>query len=98
MTVAGAVASFQDRQNGAVFEVLYKVVLEAVAQRAALRSVKRWSEADVIRDRLTALGIEVKEDKIGTLWRVTDGPWWAGGYIITDLKILVEQERPHDND
>ena len=34
-----------------------------IAERAQLRAAKRFAEADAIRDRLTAMGIEVKDAK-----------------------------------
>ncbi len=93
MSVAEAVASFRARQEDAVHNALYNFVLELVVERATLRAVKRWDEADAVRDKLNRFGIEVKEDKIGCHWSVVGGGWNAGGYIITDLKTLVDMER-----
>ncbi|GAC1586882.1 MAG: hypothetical protein NVS3B21_01320 [Acidimicrobiales bacterium] len=36
--------------------------------RAAARSDKRWSDADVVRDQLIALGVEVRDGAGGTEW------------------------------
>ncbi|HZQ28655.1 MAG TPA: hypothetical protein VFA94_13230 [Acidimicrobiales bacterium] len=39
-------------------------------QRAAARDGKRWADADAVRDRLVALGVEVNDGPEGTSWRL----------------------------
>ena len=40
-----------------------------IAQRNAARAERNWSEADRIRDDLTALGIVLEDGADGTTWR-----------------------------
>ena len=39
-------------------------------QRASARATKRYDDADVVRDRLVAAGVEVKDSPEGTSWRL----------------------------
>ncbi len=42
----------------------------AVEQRNAAKAAKDWAASDVIRDRLAALGIKLKDGKEGTSWEI----------------------------
>lgn len=44
---------------------LFKLVIEL---RAAARADKRWADADLIRDRLLAMGVTVEDGPDGTVW------------------------------
>jgi hypothetical protein len=39
-------------------------------QRSAARDGQRWADADAVRDRLVALGVEVNDGPEGTTWRL----------------------------
>ncbi len=39
-----------------------------IGRRAAARAAKDWSEADLVRDELEALGVEIKDGPEGTTW------------------------------
>ena len=39
-----------------------------IERRAAARAAKDWSEADLVRDELAALGVEIKDGPEGTTW------------------------------
>lgn len=56
-------------------------VREAVARRDALRSERRYAEADRIRDDLAAEGVEIVDEAGGTVWLVAEGtaPACTGG-------------------
>lgn len=41
--------------------------------RASARADKRWSDADVIRDRLAAMGVTLSDGPDGTTWSSTNG-------------------------
>ena len=41
-------------------------VERVIAERAAARQAKNWSESDRLRDELAALGVAVKDNKDGT--------------------------------
>jgi len=43
-------------------------ILELIKQRNAARAGKNWTESDRLRDRLTELGIAVRDSKDGTTW------------------------------
>jgi cysteinyl-tRNA synthetase len=38
--------------------------------RTQARDDKRWADADLLRDRLVALGVEVNDSPQGTSWRL----------------------------
>jgi hypothetical protein len=44
---------------------------ELLAARASARDNGRYDEADAVRDRLTALGVEVKDSRDGSSWHLT---------------------------
>ena len=44
---------------------LFKLIIEL---RAAARAEKRWADADVIRDRLSGLGVTLEDGPDGTVW------------------------------
>ena len=41
----------------------------ALDLRNEFRQGKKWKEADEIRDRLLAMGVEIKDTPAGTTWR-----------------------------
>jgi cysteinyl-tRNA synthetase len=41
--------------------------------RARARGSHDWSTADVVRDRLTAAGIEVHDDPVASTWSIREG-------------------------
>jgi cysteinyl-tRNA synthetase len=41
-----------------------------IADRASARADKRWEDADAVRDKLTAMGVEVRDGKEGVEWSV----------------------------
>jgi len=43
-----------------------------VAVRSSARSAKRWGDADDVRGRLLALGVEVRDGPAGSTWELTD--------------------------
>ncbi|MGH9153025.1 MAG: CysS/YqeB C-terminal domain-containing protein, partial [Acidimicrobiales bacterium] len=51
-------------------EVVAPFVEALLGQREAARSVKRWADADAVRDALVALGVEVRDTPDGTTWRL----------------------------
>ena len=44
-----------------------------LARRSAARADKNWAEADLVRDEIAALGVEVMDTPAGTTWRPTLG-------------------------
>ncbi|HEY5498671.1 MAG TPA: cysteine--tRNA ligase, partial [Syntrophales bacterium] len=44
-------------------------VLKLLDERAAMRKERRWQEADAIRGKLAALGIDVYDTPQGSFWR-----------------------------
>ena len=53
--------------TGEVIDGLMEMVLE---QRAAAKAAKDWTTSDHIREKLTALGIKVKDTKDGVEWSI----------------------------
>ena len=51
-------------------EVVGPFVEALLAQRVAARAAKRWDDADVLRDTLVGLGVEVQDSPEGTTWRL----------------------------
>lgn len=51
-------------------QTLQKVVELVLDIRQASRAKKDFATSDLIRDRLKAAGIEVKDTKDGTVWRL----------------------------
>ncbi len=49
-------------------EVVGPFVEALLDQRAAARAARRWSDADAVRDRLGAMGVEVNDGPDGTTW------------------------------
>ena len=47
-----------------------QLVAAELERRAAARAEKNWAEADAVRDRLKAAGIEVTDGADGTSWTV----------------------------
>ena len=41
--------------------------------RARARESSDWSTADVVRERLAAAGVEVRDDPAGSTWSIRDG-------------------------
>jgi cyanophycinase-like exopeptidase len=52
-------------------EVVGPMVEALLAERAAARAGKRWSDADRVRDALTGAGVEVRDTPAGTEWGLT---------------------------
>jgi cysteinyl-tRNA synthetase len=50
-----------------------------VAARIAARAARDWAEADRLRGELTALGVEVMDNKDGATWRFSDVALRGGG-------------------
>jgi len=46
-------------------------VLNLIREREALRASGRWSEADAIREKLAAMGVELSDTPNGMFWRLT---------------------------
>ena len=44
-------------------------IMKLLDERAAMRKERRWEEADVIRGKLAALGIDVYDTPQGSFWR-----------------------------
>ncbi len=47
-------------------------ITDLLRQRLEARKRKAWSEADALREKLSLLGVEVRDTPQGTLWRMTD--------------------------
>jgi cysteinyl-tRNA synthetase len=56
-----------DHNQLPLIEGLVNMVLEF---RNQARAVKNWAESDRIRDRLSGLGIRIKDSKEGTRWEL----------------------------
>ena len=54
-------------KSAAVIDGLMKMVL---AERAEAKASKNWAKSDEIRDKLSALGITVKDGKDGAEWSI----------------------------
>jgi cyanophycinase-like exopeptidase len=63
----GEVAEVGARDPAAVVGPFVDSLLEA---RKAARDQRRWEDADALRDRLVALGVEVQDSPQGTSWRL----------------------------
>ncbi|MDD4358140.1 MAG: cysteine--tRNA ligase, partial [Smithellaceae bacterium] len=50
-------------------QTLHRDVAELVQRRDAARKAGNWQEADSLRNRLSALGVEVLDSHQGTIWR-----------------------------
>ena len=48
-----------------------EVVDMLLEQRNKAKAAKDWATSDAIRDRLAALGFEVKDTKDGATWKLT---------------------------
>ena len=66
----GALAETGARDPAEVFGPFVELALEL---RDAARRDRRFADADVVRDRLTALGIEVRDAPDGSSWTVAGG-------------------------
>lgn len=60
-------------------EVVGPFVDALVGMRDAARADRRWAEADEVRDRLVALGVEVRDTPDGTAWRLERPPTGGAG-------------------
>jgi len=69
ITELGRVAEAGTRDPAELLAPLVELVLEL---RAAARAARRYQEADELRDRLVALGIEVRDTPEGVTWQLTD--------------------------
>ena len=47
-------------------------VAQAIEERNAARKAKDFTRADEIREKLTALGIELEDTRDGTRWKLRD--------------------------
>ena len=56
--------------NAAREEAFGKVVDMLLEQRMKAKANKDWATSDLIRDRLAALGFEVKDTKDGFSWKL----------------------------
>ena len=63
-------ASSSDGNNAAREEAFGKVVDMLLEQRMKAKANKDWATSDLIRDRLAALGFEVKDTKDGFSWKL----------------------------
>jgi cysteinyl-tRNA synthetase len=50
-------------------QALHRDVAELVQKRETARKAGNWQEADLLRDQLAALGVEVLDSHQGTIWR-----------------------------
>ena len=57
--------------DAAEHELLGELLKLIIELRASARADKRWSDADLIRDRLTTLGVTVEDGPDGTSWSRT---------------------------
>jgi cysteinyl-tRNA synthetase len=55
-------------------EVVGPFVEALLDQRTAARADKRWADADTVRDRLTSMGVEVRDGPNGTTWVLHSSP------------------------
>jgi hypothetical protein len=55
-------------------ELLEPFVAALLELRARARAGRDWATADLIRDRLTAAGVEVRDDAAGSSWILTPAP------------------------
>jgi cysteinyl-tRNA synthetase len=55
-------------------EVIGPFVEAVLGMRSDARAERRWHDADVARDRLVQLGVEVRDSPNGTEWVVTGEP------------------------
>ena len=55
-------------------EVVGPFVEALLDQRTAARADKRWADADTVRDRLTSMGVEVRDGPDGTTWVLHSSP------------------------
>jgi cyanophycinase-like exopeptidase len=63
----GELAEVGARDPAAMVEPFVQTILDA---RTQARDDKRWADADLLRDRLVALGVEVNDSPQGTSWRL----------------------------
>ena len=63
-------SSSSDGNNAAREETFGKVVDMLLEQRMKAKANKDWATSDLIRDRLAALGFEVKDTKDGFSWKL----------------------------
>ena len=63
-------SSSSDGNNAAREEAFGKVVDMLLEQRMKAKANKDWATSDLIRDRLAALGFEVKDTKDGFSWKL----------------------------
>lgn len=60
-------------ETRAALTAVDELVQWALVQRADAREHKNWAQADEIRDRLKAAGIEVTDTADGPQWSLLDG-------------------------
>ncbi|MET0452107.1 MAG: DALR domain-containing protein, partial [Mycobacterium sp.] len=60
-------------ETSAALAAIDELVQWALASRATAREQRDWAEADAIRDRLKAAGIEVTDTADGPQWALVDG-------------------------
>ena len=60
------------QQSGQEAQALYGVMELLLEMRAEARARKDWATCDLLRDRLKALGFEIKDGKEGTTWKLTN--------------------------
>ena len=58
--------------EGGADDALKAEVEALLAERVTARAEKNWTEADRIRDRLTALNVVVMDGPTGATWRLKD--------------------------
>lgn len=68
--VLGILPTSPPQERSASSETLQKVMELVLEIRQASRAKKDFATSDLIRDRLKAAGIEVKDTKDGTVWRL----------------------------
>lgn len=64
--------SFEDWFSGDVTDLQSQQIEFLIEQRNAARAARNWSEADRIRDELTAMGILLEDGDGTTRWRLQD--------------------------
>ncbi len=69
-SVLGFFQNLPARLSQSIDPVLLKQIENLVAKRDQARQNKDWAASDRLRDELIALGVEIKDTKDGTVWKI----------------------------
>lgn len=71
-SVLGFFQNLPSRLSKSIDPVLLKKIETLVEQRNQARQNKDWAASDRLRDELIALGVEIKDTKDGTVWKINN--------------------------